>query len=103
MTAKIKKPTQVIDNIERKRFEMSIDGYTAFSEYILTKKGMIYLTHTEVPKEIEGQGVAFEMTRQILENIEERNLKLFPLCPLVATYIRRYPEWKRLLAENVHV
>lgn len=93
----------IVDNQERKQFEMTVDGYTAFSEYILTKKGVIYLTHTEVPKNIEGRGIAFEMIRQILENIEERQLKLMPLCPLVATFIRRHPEWKRLLAPHVNV
>ena len=93
----------IVDNQERKQFEMTVDGYMAFSEYILTKKGVIYLTHTEVPKKIEGRGIAFEMIRQILENIEERQLKLMPLCPVVAAFIRRNPEWKRLLVENVHV
>lgn len=93
----------IVDNQERKRFEMQVNEYTAYSEYILTSKGIIFLTHTEVPKAIEGQGIAFEMIRQILENIEERQLKLMPLCPAVAAFIRRHPEWKRLLVENVHV
>jgi predicted GNAT family acetyltransferase len=38
-----------------------------------------------------------------LENIEGRELKLIPLCPFAAAYIKRHPEWNRVLAENVNL
>lgn len=91
------------DNPDRKRFESEVEGHTAIIEYILTSKGMIFLTHTEVPKPIEGQGIAFAMIGKVLEIIQNRELKLAPLCPIVAEYIRRNPEWKKLLAENFNV
>lgn len=93
----------VSDNIDKKRFETKVDGITAYVDYILNSKGMIFLTHTEVPKKIGGRGVASGMVGQVLEVVEDRDLKLVPLCPYVAAYIRRHPEWKRLLAENFNV
>lgn len=91
------------DNTDRKRFEHHNGGHTAFVEYIINSNGMIFLTHTEVPQPIEGQGIAFRMIHQVLQIIEKRNLKLVPLCPTVAEYIRRNQEWKKLLAENFNV
>lgn len=99
----MKNISKVTDNSDKKRYEMVLEGKTAYVEYILNTKGMIFLTHTEVPKKFEGRGIAFEMIRQILEDIEQRQLKLIPLCPVVAAFIRRHPEWKRLLMENIHV
>lgn len=90
------------ENKEKKRFEANIEGKTAIIEYIRTKDKM-YLTHTEVPKELEGKGIASEMVKEVLKQIEEEGLKLVPLCPFVAGYIKRHPEYKTLLAEGYHV
>ncbi|MDX1617747.1 MAG: GNAT family N-acetyltransferase [Balneolaceae bacterium] len=91
------------DNKDKKRFEAKVEGRVAFVDYILNSRGMIYLTHTEVPTELEGGTVGSAMVGRILEIVEERELKLVPLCPFVAAYIRRHPEWKRLLADNFSV
>ncbi|WP_367657609.1 GNAT family N-acetyltransferase, partial [Coprobacter fastidiosus] len=31
------------------------------------------------------------------------NLKLVPLCPFVAGYIQKHPEWKKLIMRGVRV
>lgn len=87
------------DNKERKRFELQIGGVIAFVDYIINKKGTIYLTHTEVPKETEGQGFAKELLENVFQEIEKRELELVPICPFVKAYLHRKPEWKRLLAD----
>ena len=46
----------ITDNKDRKRYETQIEDKTAFIDYIRTKDS-IYLTHTEVPKGLEGKGV----------------------------------------------
>lgn len=88
-----------IDNKDRKRFELQVGNLTAFVDYIINKKGTIYLTHTEVPKEAEGQGFAKELLESVFKEIEERELELVPICPFVKAYLHRKPEWKRLLAD----
>ena len=47
----------VTQNEVRKRFEAVVNDKLALIEYIKTKD-KIYLTHTEVPNELEGQGIA---------------------------------------------
>lgn len=90
----------VIDNREKNRYELKIDGHTAIAEYILNKQGVLFFTHTEVPQELEGQGVASNLMKAAFLDAEERGLKIAPICPFVKSYIQRHPEWKRLLAEE---
>jgi uncharacterized protein len=88
------------DNTELNRYEMSVEGKTAFVDYIINKTGTIYLTHTEVPRELEGKGLASVMLKMIMEEIEKRELSLIPICPFVKTYLSRHPDWKKLLDEH---
>lgn len=90
------------DNTEAKRFELSVDGSVAYVEYILMGKKIIF-THTEVPVKLEGKGIGSKVVLLALENIEARGLKLIPLCPFTAAYIKRHPEWERVLDENTHI
>ncbi len=90
------------DNAERKRFETQVEGHTAIIEYISTKD-TIYLTHTEVPQALGGKGVGSALVKGVLEMIEKEDLKIAPLCPFVAAYMKRHPEWKKLLAKGYNV
>jgi uncharacterized protein len=93
---------KLTDNTERKRFELTEGSHTAFIEYMIMG-GKIFLTHTEVPKELEGKGIGSAIVKLALEETEARGLKLIPLCPFVAAYIKRHPEWSRILAPDVNL
>ena len=69
----------------------SLEGKTAIVEYILPNSQIIYLTHTEVPRELEGKGVASAIVSKVLNYIRENGLKMAPLCPFVAAYLKRHP------------
>ena len=83
-------------------FCSSMDSYPRI-EYIKTKNGEIYLTHTEVPSALEGKGVGSSLVRLALEDIERQQLRLVPLCPFVAGYVQKHPEWKRLVMEGINI
>ncbi|MEQ8218801.1 MAG: GNAT family N-acetyltransferase [Arenibacter sp.] len=93
---------KLIDNTEGKQYEYHIDGVIAKIEYIRAKD-KIYLTHTEVPKELEGQGVASALVKDVLKDIEKKELTLIPMCPFVASYIKRHPDWKKLVLKGVNI
>lgn len=86
----------LIKNEENDRFEMIVNGQASFIDY-KERNGKIYLVHTEVPEELSGQGVASSLIEKTLHYIEEKGCKLVALCPMVVAYIRRHPEWKRIL------
>ncbi len=92
----------LIDNAEAKRYEFKIDGHTPIIEYIKAKE-KIYLTHTEVPNELAGKGIGTALVKQALEDIKAKGLTLVPLCPFVALYLKRHPEWKALVLKGINI
>ena len=94
---------KLIDNVALHQYEFRIGDLIPRIEYIKTKNGEVYLTHTEVPSALEGKGVGSSLVRLALEDIERQQLRLVPLCPFVAGYVQKHPEWKRLVMEGVNI
>ena len=92
----------LINNEERKQYELKVDDLTPRIEYIIAQD-RIFLTHTEVPKQLEGKGIGSYIVKKVLEDIKENNLTLVPLCPFVALYLKRHPEWKSLVMKGVNI
>jgi predicted GNAT family acetyltransferase len=93
---------KIIDNIVKKQFEIQVDGYIAKIEYIKSQD-KIFLTHTEVPRKLSGKGIGSNLVKLVLEEVEKRNLTLVPLCPFVAQYIKKNPEWKKLVFKGINI
>ena len=94
------KHLDLLKNETENRFEMAVDGNTAIIEY-KQYPGKIALLHTEVPPQLEGKGAATAIIEKTLDYIEKQNFKLIPLCPMVVTYLKRHPEWKRITDKGV--
>ena len=65
--------------------------------------GEIFLTHTEVPAGLGGRGIGSQLVEKTLQDIERQQLRLVPLCPFIAGYIHKHPEWRRIVLRGVHV
>lgn len=87
---------EIRNNQDARRFETKVGDYFALIDYIPAGKNIVF-THTEVPKIFEGQGVASKMAKTALEYAKENNLQVIPLCPFVAGYIRKHPEYQSLV------
>lgn len=88
-------------NEKYSRFELTVEGGTAFIDYEKEDPSKIYLTYIEVPDQLEGQGVGSELTKRTLEYIDEHDLSLIAQCPFIKSYIQRHPEYKSLLDSSV--
>ena len=87
----------VHDNAEKHRFEIDLgDGSFAIAEYRL-RTGKIIFTHTEVPSAHEGRGIGSLLVRTALASARERGLKVIPICPFFAAYIKKHAEEQDLL------
>jgi len=86
----------VRDNTQRHRFELDADGHVAFSNY-RREGGTLTVLHTEVPKELGGKGIGSALARGLLDIARAEKLKVVPLCPFVAGYIAKHPEYADLL------
>jgi len=93
---------EVIHNLAARRFQVEADGHRAVSEYISLPDRIIF-THTEVPRALEGKGMASALILAGLEHARAEGLQVVPLCPVVAGYMARHPEWKELLAPGYKV
>lgn len=83
-------------NEKAKRFELIVDGHIAFIDYEEEGK-IIKLIHTESPEALAGRGAATALIEKTLNYLEENAYALVPLCPLVFAYVKRHPEWKKLV------
>ncbi len=86
-------------NDEKKRFEININNHFAFIDF-KEKGSQIWLIHTEAAPELNGTGAATAVVEKTLQWIEEHHYTLFPYCPYVFAYIKKHPEWKRIVDPN---
>ena len=84
-------------NVTRSRFELEDMGETAYLEFDLDSAGWITLLHTEVPDALRGRGIAGELAKTGLEYARDNQLKVDVVCPLVANYISKHPEFQPLV------
>ncbi|MBE8712302.1 GNAT family N-acetyltransferase [Sphingobacterium hungaricum] len=89
-------PIPLVKNLENKRFEIEVNGHYAFIDYG-EKSKQISLIHTEADPELAGTGAASAVVEKALHHVEESGKKLLPFCPYVFAYIKKNPEWKRIV------
>ncbi|MDX1270553.1 GNAT family N-acetyltransferase [Bizionia paragorgiae] len=87
----------LVKNEEKKRFEIEIDGHFAFINYG-EFGSQIALVHTETDPELAGKGAASAVVEKTLHYLEDKNIDLLPFCPYVFAYIKKHPEWKRVVS-----
>jgi hypothetical protein len=58
----------------------------------------VVITHTGTEPEWRGQGVAGELTRQVLDDIRAGGRRVHPMCPYTERYIDEHPSYTDLLA-----
>lgn len=81
------------------RFELEEEGETAYLEFELDKAGWITLWHTEVPPALRGRGLASELAKTALEYARDNSLKVDVICPSVAGYLAKHPEFQGLVGK----
>ena len=83
----------VADAPERERFEALLqDGTLVGAAYYTMREDAVVFTHTEVPEEYEGQGIATRLVRSALDSVRARHLRVVALCPYVRAFLRRHED-----------
>jgi predicted GNAT family acetyltransferase len=80
----------VIDNPARQRFELTLDGETAFLAYE-RGNGVLTLIHTEVPADLRGHQVGEHLVKAALDAGRSEGLRIVAVCPFVREYMRKHP------------
>jgi predicted GNAT family acetyltransferase len=87
----------VRNNEAESRYELVVDGATAFAEYRLGD-ARITFTHTLVPETLGGRGVGSALVEGALKDVRTRGLKVVPACSFVRHYVETHQEAQDLLA-----
>jgi predicted GNAT family acetyltransferase len=80
------------------RYELVLDGRRIGLLAYHRRKDRIALTHTEVTPACEGRGFGSRLAAAALDDAREQGLAVVPLCPFIAGYIDRHPEYRDLVA-----
>ena len=92
--------TPVVENdVEQRRFVIRDTQGTAELRYNVIGSQII-LEHTEVPRPLEGRGLAAALARTGLDYARDNKLTVIPVCPFVISYLKRHPEYQALLRQS---
>ena len=86
----------VRNNTAESRFELDVDGHTAFAYYDFSP-GVIAFTHTEVPQALSGRGIGSQLATGALDLVRAQKLKVVAQCPFIAGYIAKHSAYQDLL------
>ncbi|HEY8011868.1 MAG TPA: GNAT family N-acetyltransferase [Rudaea sp.] len=86
----------VVDNRVHNRYELTVDGATAFVAYA-REPGVITFIHTVVPEALAGRGIGSILATHVLDDARANGEKVIPQCPFIAAYIRRHQQYQDLV------
>jgi len=89
---------EIVDRPDRHRYEVEVDGEPAGLLTYRLSGGVITHRHTEIDPAYRGRGLGAQLARFALDDARARGLTVKPLCPFVAAFIERHPEYADLVA-----
>ncbi len=92
-------PVQITHNASARCYEAVVDGHLSVCEYELAEGRMIF-THTVVPPELRGRGMAEALVRAALADARAAGRQVVPQCSYVARFIARHQEFADLVGPS---
>ena len=91
----------VVHRPAERRYELLLDGEHA-GELIYRDRGgnVVAFLHTEVDPSLERRGLGTALVTGALDDARDRGLHVVALCPFVAAFVRRNPEYADLMVED---
>lgn len=88
---------QIRHEADAQRFATVVDGVEAHVAY-RCGEGLLTITHTLVPAQIGGRGIAGELVRAALDFARGAGMKVSPACSYADAWMRRHPDYDDLRA-----
>jgi uncharacterized protein len=82
---------EVVDERERGRFALEVDGHVGELTYRLEGDRLV-LVHTGVPDELGGRGLGGVLVQAAVQRAEAEGLTLVPRCPFARSWLQKHPE-----------
>jgi predicted GNAT family acetyltransferase len=82
---------------DNSRYTARVDGELAgFTEYEMLQGRHVFF-HTETDPSYAGKGVGSTLVKEALDDVRAGGGTIVPLCPFVAAFVRRHPDYRDLV------
>lgn len=84
---------------EFRRFETRVEGFHCLLDYTLAdgvSVSVMTITHTAVPAEVGGRGIAAELVRVAMATARSEQWKVIPACSYADAWISRHTAYHDL-------
>ncbi len=89
----------VEDDPAESRYQITVDGQLAGIALYEGEGDRRTFVHTEIDSDFEGRGLGGRLAAAALADVRARHLSVVPVCPFIASYLRRHPEQWDLVEE----
>jgi predicted GNAT family acetyltransferase len=90
--------TTVVNNPDRSRYEISIDGELAGVAVYELGENSIDFTHTQVETESRERGLGGNLVQHALDDVRSgSSARVIATCPFVTRWISEHPDYQDLL------
>ncbi|MFC3859716.1 GNAT family N-acetyltransferase [Deinococcus antarcticus] len=89
--------TELRKNDEKSRYEILQGGQVVGFAEFRPVRDAVMLPHTEIEQGHEGEGLGSQLAKFALDNVKTEGKRVIPMCPFIAGYIRRHPEYTELV------
>lgn len=75
------------------KYTIAVDGQTVGLAAVADRDNERVFYHTEVDERFGGRGLATILVTQALEATRADGKRVVPVCPMVAAFVRKHPEF----------
>jgi predicted GNAT family acetyltransferase len=90
--------SDIINDKDYLRLSMYIEDNEAYVDYHFNGDTM-YLTHSEVPYQMRGQGIGQKLVEKTFEYIAANNINAVAVCSYIKNIRQRNGKWKKLIGQ----
>src|SRR5207244_10304464 len=88
---------EVVNVPQESRYELRLGGRLIGLAAYRRRDRRIAFTHTEVDEACEGHGFGSRLAETALDDARRHGLDVVPLCPFIAHFLDRHPEYGQLV------
>lgn len=93
---------EINDNSFLRQFEARVNGHLAKIEYS-SQERKVFLTKLVIPEEIDQEGFKEDFIKAVLNQIQEKNLRVVPTSPHIAGFLRKNRQYKEMLPVGIRI
>jgi len=89
--------SDLVDNAERSRFELNVEGQTVFANY-RRSEAVLTILWVEAPPALRGTGAAGQLMTLVAGHARSEGVKVVPVCGYAAAWLRASKTYRDLVA-----